>query len=74
MLISGPVQLTEPPTVEMIRINTAMEMLDAVMQHLKDATVDRQGRCRGGLSCLASAAAKLKKTAARMSIESRSHA
>ncbi len=69
ILISGPVQLTEPPNVEMIRINTAVEMHDAVMQHLKDATIIVKAAAVADYHVSRVPQHKLKKTAARMSIE-----
>ena len=34
-LISGPSELTPPPSVDFYRVNTAQEMFDSVMQHLQ---------------------------------------
>ncbi len=39
ILVSGPVSLAAPPTVEVVRIETAAEMRDAVLARLPDATI-----------------------------------
>src|SRR5580698_1082870 len=39
ILVSGPVRLDPPKGVEIVRVHTAVEMREAVMQHLDDATI-----------------------------------
>src|SRR2546430_199153 len=39
ILVSGPVQLPEPRGVHVIHVHTAVEMRDAVMQRLSEATI-----------------------------------
>lgn len=39
ILVSGPTQLPPPPGVEMVRVRTAVEMRDAVMNRLEQATI-----------------------------------
>ena len=38
ILVSGPVAIPEPP-VEVIHVQTAAQMFDAVMKHLKESTI-----------------------------------
>jgi len=69
ILISGPVSLDPPSGAEIIHVRTALEMRKAVMDHLEEATII--------LKCAAVAdyhrdnppKQKVKKTAARMSLE-----
>ncbi len=69
ILISGPVQLVEPPNVEVVRVKTAVEMHDAVMAHLKDATVIVKAAAVADYHVARVPLHKLKKTAARISLE-----
>src|SRR6202023_3862090 len=39
ILVSGPVQLDAPPNVRVIPVKTAVEMHDAVLENLKEATI-----------------------------------
>jgi phosphopantothenoylcysteine decarboxylase/phosphopantothenate--cysteine ligase len=69
ILVSGPVSLEAPQGVELIHVRTALEMRKAVMDHLEEATMI--------LKCAAVAdyhrdnppKQKVKKTAARLSLE-----
>ncbi len=69
ILVSGPVSLEAPQGAEMIHVRTALEMRKAVMDHLEEATMI--------LKCAAVAdyhrsnppKQKVKKTAARLSLE-----
>jgi phosphopantothenoylcysteine decarboxylase/phosphopantothenate--cysteine ligase len=39
VLVSGPVHLEPPPGVELVRVRTALQMREAVMDHLAGATI-----------------------------------
>jgi len=69
ILISGPVQLAEPPKAEVIHVKTAVEMRDAVMAHLKEATIIVKAAAVADYHVSHVPQHKLKKTAARMSLE-----
>ena len=68
-LISGPVSLPEPYGVMVKRVDSASSMRDAVMSHLKDATIIIKSAAVADYHVAKPASQKLKKTAARMSIE-----
>ena len=38
ILVSGPVSLPEPRNVEVVHVQTAAQMFDAVMKHLDEST------------------------------------
>jgi len=69
MLISGPVDLRPPTGVETLHVQTALEMRDAVMAHLKDATVIIKSAAVADYHVSEVPAHKIKKTAARMSLD-----
>jgi phosphopantothenoylcysteine decarboxylase / phosphopantothenate---cysteine ligase len=69
VLISGPVSLTPPPNVELVLVRTAQEMRKAVMEHLAEATIIVKSAAVADYYVASVPQQKLKKTAARLSLE-----
>jgi phosphopantothenoylcysteine decarboxylase / phosphopantothenate---cysteine ligase len=69
ILISGPVQLPPPSGVTLIRVHTAVEMRNAVMQHLAEATIIVKSAAVADYHLSRVPQHKVKKTATRMSLE-----
>jgi len=69
VLVSGPVSLTPPPTVELVSVRTAQEMRKAVMDHLAEATIIVKSAAVADYYVASVPQQKLKKTAARLSLE-----
>lgn len=69
ILISGPVQLAPPPNVRVIHVTTAVQMHDAVMENLADATIIVKAAAVADYHVSNVPHHKLKKTAMRMSLE-----
>lgn len=69
ILISGPVRLTAPHGVTLVRVRTAVEMRDAVMQHLPEATIIIKSAAVADYHLSRVPQQKMKKTATRMSLE-----
>jgi phosphopantothenoylcysteine decarboxylase/phosphopantothenate--cysteine ligase len=69
ILVSGPVSLPAPRNVEVVQVQTAAQMLDAVMQHLADATMIIKAAAVADYHRANAPHHKVKKTAARMSLE-----
>jgi phosphopantothenoylcysteine decarboxylase/phosphopantothenate--cysteine ligase len=69
ILVSGPVQLPEPRGVHVLHVHTAVEMRDAVMQHLGEATIIVKAAAVADYHLSHVPQHKVKKTAARMSLE-----
>src|SRR6266481_6427208 len=69
MLISGPVNLPEPAGVSVVRVQTAREMRDAVMDRLDDATIVIKAAAVADYHVAQVPKQKLKKTAVRMALE-----
>jgi phosphopantothenoylcysteine decarboxylase/phosphopantothenate--cysteine ligase len=67
ILVSGPVSLPPPPGV--IQVQTAAEMFDAVMKHLEESTIIIKAAAVADYHRSDAPQYKVKKTAARMSIE-----
>ena len=67
ILISGPVSLPEPANV--IHVQTAAQMFDAVMEHLEESTIIIKAAAVADYHRADAPQYKVKKTAARMSIE-----
>lgn len=67
ILVSGPVSLPPPPGV--IHVQTAAEMFDAVMKHLEESTIIIKAAAVADYHRSDAPQYKVKKTAARMSIE-----
>jgi phosphopantothenoylcysteine decarboxylase/phosphopantothenate--cysteine ligase len=68
-LVSGPVNLPAPYGVTLVRVDSAAAMRDAVLSHLKEATIIIKSAAVADYHVAKPAPQKLKKTAARMSIE-----
>ena len=68
-LISGPVHLDPPRGVEVIRVRTAVEMRDAVFAHLEPASIIVKSAAVADFHLSKVPDQKVKKTAARMSLE-----
>ncbi|HEY4364863.1 MAG TPA: bifunctional phosphopantothenoylcysteine decarboxylase/phosphopantothenate--cysteine ligase CoaBC [Bryobacteraceae bacterium] len=69
ILISGPVNLTPPQGVETIQVRTAQEMREAVMQHLEESTIIVKAAAVADYHRADAPPYKVKKTAARLSLE-----
>jgi phosphopantothenoylcysteine decarboxylase/phosphopantothenate--cysteine ligase len=69
ILISGPVQLPEPPGVTVVKVRTAIEMREAVFEHLEHATIIIKSAAVADYHVARVPQQKLKKTAARLSLE-----
>jgi phosphopantothenoylcysteine decarboxylase/phosphopantothenate--cysteine ligase len=69
ILVSGPVSLVPPARVEMIPVKTALEMRQAVMDHLEQATMVIKAAAVADYHRANPPEQKVKKTAARMSLE-----
>jgi phosphopantothenoylcysteine decarboxylase/phosphopantothenate--cysteine ligase len=67
ILISGPVSLPEPANV--IHVQTAAQMFDAVMKHLEESTIIIKAAAVADYHRADAPQYKVKKTAARMSLE-----
>jgi len=68
-LVSGPVPLQAPHGVEVIRVKTALEMRRAVLDHLEPATIIIKSAAVADYYVANPSPQKVKKTAARVSIE-----
>jgi phosphopantothenoylcysteine decarboxylase/phosphopantothenate--cysteine ligase len=69
ILVSGPVQLAPPRGVEVIDIHTAAEMRDRVFEHLEPATIVIKAAAVADFRVSNPPDQKIKKTAARVSLE-----
>jgi len=69
VLISGPVHLTPPRRVEVVQVNTAVEMHDRVMDHLAPASIVIKAAAVADFHLSKVPDQKVKKTAARISME-----
>ncbi len=69
ILVSGPVQLPEPYGVQVIHVKTAVEMRNAVMANLADATIVVKSAAVADYHLSHVPQHKIKKTAMRMSLE-----
>lgn len=69
ILISGPVNIAAPHRVQLIQIRTAQEMRDAVMNHLSEASIIIKSAAVADYFVSNVPQQKLKKTAARLSLE-----
>jgi phosphopantothenoylcysteine decarboxylase/phosphopantothenate--cysteine ligase len=68
-LVSGPVNLSPPPHVQIVPVRTAIEMRRAVMDHLADATIIIKSAAVADYYVSDVPKQKLKKTATRLSLE-----
>ncbi len=69
ILVSGPVNLPAPTGATMVRVRTAREMRDAVMEHLETATIVIKSAAVADYYLENTPPQKVKKMAMRMSIE-----
>jgi phosphopantothenoylcysteine decarboxylase / phosphopantothenate---cysteine ligase len=69
ILVSGPVQLTAPRGVRVVHVRTALEMHDAVLAHLSEATIIVKAAAVADYHLAQVPRHKIKKTAMRMSID-----
>jgi phosphopantothenoylcysteine decarboxylase/phosphopantothenate--cysteine ligase len=69
ILISGPVHLPAPQGVILIRVQTAIEMRNAVFEHLAEATIIVKSAAVADYHLSRVPQHKVKKTATRMSLE-----
>ncbi len=69
ILVSGPVHIAPPEGVELIRVRTAAEMRDAVMEHLEEATVVIKAAAVADYHVPDVPEQKMKKTMTRLSLE-----
>lgn len=69
VLVSGPVNLAPPTCAEFVSVQTALEMRDAVMRHLNDATIIIKAAAVADYRLANPPQHKMKKTAARLSLE-----
>jgi len=69
VLVSGPVHLPEPRGVEVVKVRTALEMRQAVLDHLEPATIIAKAAAVADYHVAKVPGQKIKKTAARISLE-----
>jgi phosphopantothenoylcysteine decarboxylase/phosphopantothenate--cysteine ligase len=69
VLVAGPVSLPDPPDVSVVRVRTAREMRDAVIDRLAGATIIIKAAAVADYHLASVPAQKMKKTAARLSLE-----
>lgn len=69
LLVSGPVQLAEPRGVEMIRVQTALEMRQAVIVRVPESTIVVKAAAVADYHVANVPKQKVKKSALRLSIE-----
>ncbi len=69
ILVSGPVHIPEPCGVELIRVRTAVEMRNAVLQNLSAATVVIKAAAVADYRVANAADRKMKKTGASLTLE-----
>lgn len=69
LLVSGPVQLPPPAGVEVVRVETARQMRDAVMERLPDSSIVIKTAAVADYHVASVPPQKVKKTAMRLSLE-----
>ncbi|MGA2878076.1 MAG: bifunctional phosphopantothenoylcysteine decarboxylase/phosphopantothenate--cysteine ligase CoaBC [Bryobacteraceae bacterium] len=69
ILVSGPVQLAEPHGVRVVHVRTALEMHDAVLAHLSEASIIVKAAAVADYHLAQVPRHKIKKTAMRMSLD-----
>jgi phosphopantothenoylcysteine decarboxylase / phosphopantothenate---cysteine ligase len=69
ILVTGPVHITEPGGAEVVHVKTALEMRQAVMDRLEEATIIVKAAAVADYHRLNPPQQKVKKTAARLSLE-----
>jgi phosphopantothenoylcysteine decarboxylase / phosphopantothenate---cysteine ligase len=68
-LIAGPVHLPDPPGMTVVRVRTAVEMRAAVLERLGEAEIIIKAAAVGDYHLARVPAQKLKKTAARLTLD-----
>jgi phosphopantothenoylcysteine decarboxylase / phosphopantothenate---cysteine ligase len=69
LLIAGPVHLPDPGGVEVVHVTSAREMRAAVLDHLNEASIIIKAAAVADYYVASVPAGKMKKTAARVSLE-----
>jgi phosphopantothenoylcysteine decarboxylase/phosphopantothenate--cysteine ligase len=69
ILVAGPVALPDPPGVRVVHVGTARQMRDAVIGHLPEASIIVKAAAVADYHLTAVPGQKMKKTAARLSLE-----
>src|ERR1035437_8084121 len=69
ILVSGPVNLPEPHNVEVVHVQTAAQMFDAVKKHLEESTIIIKAAADADYHRANAPQHKVKKTADRMALE-----
>ena len=69
ILVSGPVHLSPPAGVDVVRVQTALEMRDAVLAHLPASTIVIKSAAVADYHVANIPQQKVKKTAAKVSID-----
>jgi phosphopantothenoylcysteine decarboxylase / phosphopantothenate---cysteine ligase len=69
VLVSGPVALAAPRGVTVVPVRTALEMREAVMDHLREATIIIKAAAVADYHVAQPSERKLKKTAARLTLD-----
>jgi phosphopantothenoylcysteine decarboxylase/phosphopantothenate--cysteine ligase len=69
ILVSGPVQLAEPRGVRVVHVRTALEMHDAVLAHLNEASIIVKAAAVADYHLAQVPRHKMKKTAMRLSLD-----
>ena len=69
ILVSGPVHIAPPPGVEVVPVRTAVEMRDQVFAHLSEAGIVIKSAAVADFHLSKVPEQKVKKTAARLSLE-----
>jgi len=69
VLVSGPVSLATPRGVTLVPVHTALEMRQAVMEHLAEATIVIKAAAVADYHISNPSQEKMKKTAARLSLD-----
>lgn len=69
ILVSGPVNLTPPEGVKLVQVQTAIEMYDAVMEHMDSAAIIVKTAAVADYHIADVPPQKVKKTAMRLSLE-----
>ena len=69
VLVSGPVNLAAPNGVEMVRVRTAVEMRQAVMDHLENASIIIKSAAVADYHRTDPPKQKVKKTSTRLTLE-----
>jgi len=69
ILVSGPVNLPQPEGMQVVQVRTALDMRQAVMDHLEESTIIIKSAAVADYHLVNAPKHKIKKTAARFSLE-----